>query len=450
VNSTRWAVYLQDSWTLSEKFTLNVGARIEKEDIPEFASGYLPPFKFGFFDKFAPRVGFAYDVFGDSSLKVFGSFGIYYDVMKMEMAEGSYGGFKWLSHYYDIVNPDWHAYTESDHPMTGGWVGGQYYQTRNWRAVSFDTTQPDMKPYQKNEVTFGVQKTLTEDWTVSGRFLYNNIVNAIEDIGVVIDGSENYFNGNPGSAWIQSKYDQAQAQGYMPAGIKATKAIRKYTSVTLNLDRKFKDNWLGGFSYTWSRLYGNFAGLASSDEHGRKSPSVERYFDGWFLTYNQEGKDYLGLLATDRPHQFKVYGAYTFDFGLTFGFNAYAMTGTPLQTEMYLNGMQGFYPLGRGSDGRNPFLWQMDVYAEYNLKLSDKYTLNLNVNVTNITNNDIAQRTWMQYNDAGVYMEEADILAGFNYQQVIAAKGAHLDPTYKHQYRFMDSIAARIGAKFLF
>ncbi|MCK7477081.1 MAG: hypothetical protein M0C28_05865 [Candidatus Moduliflexus flocculans] len=28
-----------------------------------------------------------YDVFGDSSLKVFGSFGIYYDVMKMYMAE---------------------------------------------------------------------------------------------------------------------------------------------------------------------------------------------------------------------------------------------------------------------------------------------------------------------------------------------------------------------------
>jgi hypothetical protein len=451
VDSTRWAVYLQDSWTISEKFTLNIGARVEKEDIPAFAPGYEPPVRFDFFDKFAPRVGFAYDIFGDSSLKIFGSFGIYYDVMKLEMAEGSYGGFKWLSHYYDMIDPDWYnVYKQTTHPQTGGLYGGQYYETRNWRAVSFDTTQPDMKPYQKNEFTFGVQKTLTEDWTISGRFLYNNIVNAIEDIGVLIGGSEHYYNGNPGSAWIQEKYDEAQAAGTMPEGIVATKAVRKYTSATINLDRKFKNNWLGGISYTWSRLYGNFAGLASSDEHGRKSPSVERYFDGWFLTYNQDGEDYLGLLATDRPHQFKLYGAYTFDWGLTLGMNAYAMTGTPLQTEVYLNDMQGFYPLGRGNLGRNPFIWQVDLYAEYNLKLSEKYTLNFNVNVTNVTNNDIAQRTYTLYNNAKINVEEQTLLDGWDYVDMVEEKGAHLDPQYLKQYRFMDSIAARIGVKFLF
>jgi len=451
VNSTRWAVYLQDSWTLFDKFTVNLGARIEKEDIPAFAPGYPPPIKFKFFDKFAPRVGFAYDIFGDSSLKLFGSIGVYYDVMKLELAEGSYGGFKWLSHYYDIVNPDWYnTYKETTHPRTGGLYGGQYYETRNWRAVSFDTTQPHMKPSRKNEFTLGVQKTLTEDWTVGGRFLYNYIVNAIEDIGVLTGGNESYYIGNPGSDWIQDKYNQAQATGTMPPGIIATKAVRRYTSVTLNLDRKFKNNWLGGFSYTWSRLYGNYSGLASAEEHGRKSPNVERCFDGWFLTYNQRGEDYLGLLATDRPHQFKVYGAYTFDFGLTFGMNAYAMTGTPLQTEVFLNDIQGYYPLGRGNLGRNPFLWQIDLYAEYNLELSAKYTLNFNVNVANVTDNDIAQRTWTLYNDARIMLPEAQLLAGWNYAAEVAAKGAHLDPQYKYQYRFMDAIAARIGVKFLF
>jgi hypothetical protein len=452
VDSTRWAVYLQDAWTIGDKFTLNLGIRMEKEDIPAFAEGYQPPVQFGFGDKLAPRVGFAYDVFGDSSLKLFGSFGIYYDVMKLEMAEGSYGGFKWLSHYYDIVNPDWRsAYTESDHPQTSGWAGGQYFQTRNWREVSFDTTQPDMKPYQKNEFTFGVQKSLGDDWSVSLRFLHNNIVNAIEDIGILMpDGNEVYYNGNPGSAWIQAMFDAAIAAGVTPAGVVASEAVRKYTSVTFGLDRKFKDNWLGGLSLTWSRLNGNFAGLASSDEHGRKSPGVERYFDAWFLTYNQNGEEELGPLMTDRPLQMKLYGAYSFDWGLTLGFNAYAMSGTPLQTEMYLNGMQGYYPLGRGSDGRTDFLWQIDVYAEYNLKLSEKYTLNFNVNVSNVTNNDIAQRVYMLYNDATVYMEEQDIKDGFNYVDVIAAKGTHTDPRYGMEYRYLDSIAARIGVKFLF
>jgi hypothetical protein len=349
------------------------------------------------------------------------------------------------------VNPDWKAaYPEADHPSTNGLAGGVYYEQLNWRIVSFDTTQPDMKPYQKNEYSFGVQKTLGEDWSLSARFLHNYIVNAIEDIGVQTPHGEEYFNGNPGSDWIQEKYNEAQAVGNMPMGVKASKAVREYTSVTINLDRKFKDNWLGGASFTWSRLHGNFAGLSSSDEHGRKDPGVERYYDGWFLTYNQMGEEEFGPLMTDRPWQFKLYGAYTFDFGLTLGFNAYAMAGTPTQTELDLNGMQGYYPLGRNSDGRHDMLWQIDLYAEYNLKLSDKYTLNFNVNVTNLTDNKIAQRRWMLYNQAGIYMDEQDIFDGYDYAQVVASKGAALNPGYKMEHSYLGSISARIGVKFLF
>jgi hypothetical protein len=452
VKSNRWAVYAQDAWTIGDKLTLNIGVRLEKEVLPIYQEGYDPPINFDFFDKIAPRVGFAYDVFGDSSLKVFGSFGVYHDVMKMAMAIGSYSGFRWLSHYYDIVNPDWQsAYgTDGDHPVTGGFGGGQYYETRNWRVPSFDTTQEDMKPYQKNEFTFGIQKTLSEDWSVSARFLHNYIINAIEDCGILIGTSEVYYIGNPGSAYIQEAYDAAVAAGTLPQGVTATKPIRKYTSVTLNLDRKFKDNWLGGLSYTWSRLHGNFAGLASSDEHGRKDPGVERYFDAWFLTYTQDGENDVGPLPTDRTHQFKLYGAYTFDWGLTLGINAMAMSGTPITTEMYLNDMQGFYPLGRGSDGRNDFLWRVDLYAEYNLKLSDKYTLNFNVNVQNVTNNEIAQRTWHRYNDHTVHIPEQQIMDGFDYRAVVAAEGGHLDPRYMMELRYLDAISARIGVKLLF
>jgi len=457
VTSTRWAVYLQDSWTIADKFTLNLGIRLEKEDIPAYAEGYEPPVTFDFFDKFAPRVGFAYDVFGDSSLKIFGSFGIYYDVMKLEMAEGSYGGFKWWSHYYDIVDPQWQvAYaTNQDHPITGGYAGGTYFESRDWRVPSFETTQPNegeykMQPYQKNEYTFGIQKTLGEDWSVSLRALHNYIVNAIEDIGITIGGHENYYNGNPGSAWIQMIYDQSAAEGYIPAGVQATKAIREYTSVSLNLDRKFKDNWLGGVSLTWSRLYGNFAGLASSDEHGRKSPSVERYFDSWFMFYDQNFTPVLGLLPTDRPIQFKAYGAYSFDFGLTLGFSAFAMTGTPLQTEFAVNRQDGYYPLGRFSDGRTDFLWQIDAYAEYNMKLSDKYSLNFNVNVSNVTNNKIAQRVFMKYTQQDPAMSNDEIISGFDFRQVTIDKGLMLDPRYKMEYRYLDAITARIGVKLLF
>ncbi|MCU0288316.1 MAG: hypothetical protein MUF15_18220 [Acidobacteria bacterium] len=451
VNSTRWSIYCQDSWTIGARLTLNLGLRAEKENVPAFTAGVEPPIRWDFGDKLAPRIGFSYNVLGDSSLQISGSFGVYYDIMKLELAEEYYGGFKWLSHYYDIVNWDWqNGFPEVAHPQPGGYAGGRYFETRNWRPFSNTNTQPNIKPFRKDEFTLGIRKTLGNTWTLSGQFLYNYIANAIEDIGILIAGSEYYFIGNPGSDWIQQKINQGIAAGTIPAGVKATSAAREYTAVTINLDRKFQDNWFGGFSYTWSRLYGNYSGLVDPDNQGRNAPGVLGYFDTWFHSYNQYGKEELGFLRTDRPLQFKAYGAYVFDFGLTIGCSAYAMSGVPLQTEILLNNTRGFYPLGRGTAGRTPWLWQIDLYAEYNLKLSEKFTLQFNVNVNNLTNNNIARDRFMVYNDAMVNLTGEQIKNGFDYVQVIAAKGLHIDSRYNMAYDYLEPIAARLGVKLMF
>ncbi len=108
-----WSLYIQDSWTIGGKLTINAGLRTETEYIPAFTSDLSAqgatqkPIEFSFGDKLAPRLGAVYDVYGDSSLKIFGSFGIYYDVMKLYMAEGAFGGFKWKTDYYELNNPDW-------------------------------------------------------------------------------------------------------------------------------------------------------------------------------------------------------------------------------------------------------------------------------------------------------------------------------------------------------
>lgn len=461
IHSNRYAVYIQDSWTIGNKLTLNFGVRAEKEDIPSFVDPesdiakehpeFLePPISFGFADKIAPRLGFTYDVFGDASTKVFGSFGIYYDVMKLDMAEGSYGGFKWLAHYYEIpaslVN-NWMV-GERDHPDTSL----PYLETLNWRIPSFETTQPDMKPYSKMEYTFGIQRKLVEDFSLTIRYLHNHIIWAIEDIGVQMPEGETYFNGNPGSDWINQKYAEAAAAGLMPAGVKCPKAKRKYDSVMIGFDKRFSNNWMAGFHYTWSRLWGNFSGLASAEEHGRKDPNVERYFDAWFLHYTSNyPEESTGLLPVDRPHQFKLYGAYSFDFGLTIGFNAFAMSGTPVTTEFELNNQDGYYPEGRFDTGmRTPFLWHGDVYAEYNIRISDKHTVQFNININNVTNNRIAQRIYNLVNLSTVYLEDDEILAGFNYKDVMAWKGTTPDPRYLKEYSFQSPISVRLGVKFIF
>ncbi len=453
VQANGYVLYLQDTWTLG-RFSLTLGLRAHREDIPSFTEGYDPLVRFGFGDTLAPRAAFNWSPLEDGSLRVFGSFGVYYDTAKLEWAE-SISGFQWVSHYYDIADWDWKtAYNDMDHPLEGGLAGGRYFESRTWSTPSFDNIQPDLKPTGKREFSLGVSKELGPNWTLSAAFLHNSLFDAIEDVEILeSDGGVRYFLVNPGSSWVQRGYDELTARGLLPGAIEAAEAKRTYTEFTLRLDKKFDHRWLGGISYTWSRLHGNYDGLRPRvDNNGDIYPITNTHqdFDYWFLPFTQTGGTADGLLSLDRTHRVHVYGAYTFDFGLTLGFHGYGMSGTPLQTEFLLNGGDAFYPLGRGSEGRTPFLWQLDLYAEYTLRLSDRLSLQLNADISNITDNDMARRKYMRYNLDMIYISGGQILEGFDYTQLVAEKGAYLDPRYGMGYDYLDAIAARLGVKLMF
>jgi hypothetical protein len=443
--SDRIAIFLQDSWTISNRFTLNLGIRAEKEDIPSFSD--LPeyqdsPIDFDFKDKIAPRIGFAWDIFGDNSTKIFGSYGLYYDVMKMEIALLSYGGWKWHSHYYDIRTLDWRV-AETTHPDLSLAPDFEFIETIDYFQPSFDTTQPDMKPYSKVEYSLGIQRKLGEDISLTVRYLYNNILWAIEDLGIDTPQGRIYYNANPGSDWVNELY---RANGYPDC----PKPKRRYHGLNIGIDKRFSNSWMGGFHYTWSDLWGNFGGLASPDEFGRKSPNVERYFDTWFMHRDQNMNESTGKLATDRPHQFKLYGSYTFDWGLTAGFYSYAMSGTPVSRIAVISGARIFYPEGRFSDGRTPFLTRTDLYVEYNLNLGGQYALQFNINVSNLFNQRIAQSRFPTYNRQNVYLDDETLLAGFDYKEEIAKAGVQLDPQFLMDFMYTDGIDIRLGVKFIF
>lgn len=453
--SNRFSFYLQDSWTIKDKLTINYGVRLEQEEIPAMAKGHPTAFEFKFFDKIAPRFGFAYDMKGNGKTKLFGSAGIYYDVMKLDMVAGSFGGLKWEDSWYEIVNLDWRLYdgqkgwsfTGSTDPINGG----QFLEHKNHRIPSFDTIQPadSMKPISKMEVSLGFAQELSNNLAFTLRGSYNKMLQTIEDIGVQTPLGEKYFIANPGSDWINAKYKESGDAGLMPPGRKCPAPNREYYSLTFQLDKKFSDNWLGGASLTLSRLTGNHSGLASSDEYGRHNPGVERYWDLWFFMYDSHMKEVIGLLPTDRPMDFKFYGAYTFDFGLTVGFNGYAKSGTPLSTEFMLDNQQGWYPNGRADLGRTPFIWQIDSYIEYTLKLG-KANLQLSANISNLTNNNIARRTYTRIYDAAVYLSDSEIAQGFDVDTVMKSLGLERDPRFLMNHTFLPPISIRLGAKISF
>jgi hypothetical protein len=395
IASNNWAIYLQDSWTIGEKFTLNLGVRTESEYVPSLATNdpnykNYKPIKFGFDQKLAPRLGLVYDVFGDSSLKVFGSFGLYYDVMKLYMAEGAYGGFKWWTSYYTLDDYDWTKIAASGDITNKAdqAAAGKYMGSQNWRTTSWDTTEPNMKPVSQSEVSFGAEKKLTEELSFSARLVYKHLIRTIEDVGVELQDaqgnwSEQYYIANPGEGWTLPV-----SQGGRFADIYWTcpKPKREYYALNLALEKRFSNYWQGGINYTWSRMTGNYGGLSSSDESGRNSPNVERYWDLYFERYDFHGRPLDGVLPSDRPHYIKAYGSYAFPFGLTVGTTVYGRAGLPRNTNISFNGMQ-IFPEGYFDTGkRTPFLVYADLYLEYNLRIAKKYTINLNTTIFNFTN----------------------------------------------------------------
>ncbi len=81
----------------------------------------------------------------------------------------------------------------------------------------------------------------------------------------------------------------------------APKAKREYYGLNLSLEKRFSNNWQGGVNYTWSSVKGNYGGLSSSDENGRNSPNVERYFDLWFETLRLDGTPLDGPCPPTAP-----------------------------------------------------------------------------------------------------------------------------------------------------
>ncbi len=309
--SNRWALYLQDSWTIANRVTINFGLRTESEYIPSYSDNPdfkdVKPISWGFGDKLAPRLGFVWDVNGDSSLKVFGSAGLFYDVMKLSMANGSYGGFKWKSAVYALDTYKWNEIGKE------GWNYGTPLAVFDFRIPSFDSTDPDMKPMSQMEISGGIEKRLRERPGL-------HVAPGLQEPAVVHRGHRHRHSRKantttpptPAATSSMRRWAENKALGVIPANAPdIPKAKRLYYGVNLSLDKRFSNNWMGGISYTWSRLTGNYSGLASGDEAGRTSPNVERYFDLWYLAFDKKMNKIDGVMPGDRTHSIKVYGSYT-------------------------------------------------------------------------------------------------------------------------------------------
>jgi len=465
------ALFVQDAWTVGRGLTFNLGLRVEKEYLPA-PGGYknlIKTIDFNWTDKVAPRIGVAWDPKRNGKMKIFGSYGVVNDVMKLLLAQTSYGAQSFEECAYALgPNAPGGGFNVSDFngltfkssracpngtPDTGAnWVGGVPKALQDPSGVSlieninlrpWEPSAPGIKPYRQHEFVGGVDYQLAKDWALEARYDRRRldhiledaslndpfwgetytIVNPGEGVNKTIDGYASYLTslgekfGVPGWAFNGPLTQQfAGTFGTCPTCPANPKAVRNYDGLEIRLTKSMGHGWAGMFSYTWSSLWGNYAGLTNTDQTdggspGRNSPDTSRAFDEPFYYFGANGKSNNGPLPTDRPNTFKGYvyyqlpwkgGTTTFglfqtayqgspqfsfmDIGANFGSQvseAVALYGRDKWVNMTQDPTTGAITLGNPYTRRAPWFTQSDINIAHSIKTGEHQALGFTVNVFN-------------------------------------------------------------------
>ena len=396
VNANIQNLFIQDTWTVGSRLTLNLGVRTENEKIPTFAPEIRPfGIEFGFADKIAPRLGASFDVKGDGRMKAFASWGRYYDWTRYEIARGSYGGDLWHIYYRSLDTLDIGSLNLSNMP-------GQRSLGRAERASATSAATRSRTPTRTSSRCSRTASTAA--WTSSSvpaprsacTTCTTTWVAPSRTSGALVNGDSIYVIGNPGEG------DNVITPASYPAtaNFATPKPKRQYDALELTFERRFSKNWFANANYTWSRLYGNYSGTANSDEIntptvGISSKNAQQQIGtvarpgsnshtGWDideLMWDSHGNlDPRGRLATDRPHVVKLYGAYQFNFGTQLGAFFYGGSGTPITTQVV--GLDAYAPMvnGRGDMGRTPVLTRTDLLVSHEFSLADRKRVRFELN----------------------------------------------------------------------
>jgi hypothetical protein len=478
------SVYLRDSWLMSfaPGLTLNAGVRWEGQQ----AQDVTGQTRIGIYDNWAPRIGFAYDVLAKGRAKLYANYGRYYESLPLGINDRQFSreGFaiQDLAPTKDDGTPnpdackgdangrvDLNTCKYPDPTMGNSTIlGGKY-----------GIVSPLLQGQYSNEIVAGVEVAAPYDIVVGASYIHRDLGRVIEDISA--DGGTTYVIANPGAApdpgtvknlqnqiagldqqiagtndltrltqLRKQRDDTNQQLSLYNAAAGFEKPKRDYNAFTLTAHKRFSHNFILLASYTYSRTVGNYPGLFQAS-NGQLDPNISTQYDLPELLINRNGP-----LPNDRPHNFKVTGAYTLPIkswgNVTVGLNFFAQSGTPIEVlgRHPTYGSNETFILPRGSGGRTPTLSQFDLRLAYAHNLPKGFRAEVSVDVFNIFNQQTPVAVDQSYTSDRVLPIEGGTYDDLKTLKTTSGTPPKLNPNYGQPTAYQAPLSVRLGARITF
>ena len=243
------SVFVQDSWRISDRLTINPGVRfsIYRGSLPNL--GDTTVFKPN--SPWEPRIGLSWDVFGNHKTAIKLHYGRFIDSLKTNYFINA-----------DTGSEDWVMYLVlPDKTKT------ELYRVKTSYPAAVD---PKIRMPYSDQFTFGFEQTVTADISIGATLNYREYKGFIANInsGAVWTPFMYSYEDENGTARSIQLYerDPSSEDAFLITNPKAgfydsviTTPKNTYKGITLFFNKRFSSKWMAYISYTYSQSKGNYA-----------------------------------------------------------------------------------------------------------------------------------------------------------------------------------------------
>ena len=236
----RTSVYAQDTWTVTDRLTINPGVRLDinRGSVPEgtVLSNHA----------LAPRVGAAYDLLGDHSTVAKAHYGRYYDAL--------FGG---QFEFMDLTNQNPHITAE----VLGPNNFKELTRTTPSTNVGID---PNIKQSYMDQFLLALERQLMPDFSLTVQYVKRNYRDfmGFVDTGSVYapvqkqDPGPDGKSGTADDGALLTVYNLTNPGKEFKLFTNPPNAFRDYNGFQLIASKRYSHNWQANLSYTWSHASG--------------------------------------------------------------------------------------------------------------------------------------------------------------------------------------------------